>query len=210
MDTTSYTPHQTFDCQNVVFTATNEKGQEVVVKVKPVKQNDLNRETLSEGICYVDLQYRFLMHHYRWKIFPIKDPPFPSSYLFPLQQRRESFSTIQVLEFEYYKGGNLIEFVHKHTLTMEQKKIIFVNILLGLDFIHSNHYVHCDIKPQNILVKLMKLLSDKNAQGEDLQFDAVIADFGSMQKLPPGKKSTPLGEYTKFDISVTNVRLSFL
>ena len=209
MQTQIYTPEKIFpNCKNVVFTVTKDNHQKVVYKVIPVLQNDLNKKILSEGICYANLQYRFLMHLYSWKIYPTAQLPFPSTILPNIQQGvRISFTNVQVLEFEYYKGGNLIEFVRKHPLDMEQKKIIFVNILLGLAFIHSNHYVHSDIKPPNILVNLT---SDENVPVAKLQFDAVITDFGSMQRLPPGKKSTPFVEYTKFDISVTFVRVSFL
>lgn len=56
------------------------------------------------------------------------------------------------ISFEYFESKNLREFLKKNSLTVEQKEKLFVQILLGLRFAHSNKIVHRDIKPENVLV----------------------------------------------------------
>jgi serine/threonine protein kinase len=49
---------------------------------------------------------------------------------------------------------------------------IFLDVLEGLEALHSAGYIHCDIKPDNILI-------DENMR-------AKIADFGLCQEMEPG------------------------
>ncbi|KAF6170702.1 hypothetical protein GIB67_015654 [Kingdonia uniflora] len=52
------------------------------------------------------------------------------------------------------------------------------SILRGLHYVHSNRYVHCDIKPGNLL--LFPLNYSKNE--EKIGFEVKIADFGSAKR----------------------------
>lgn len=56
------------------------------------------------------------------------------------------------ISFEYFESKNLREFLKGKSLTIEDKEKLFVQILLGLRFAHSNKIVHRDIKPENVLV----------------------------------------------------------
>lgn len=56
------------------------------------------------------------------------------------------------ISFEYFESRNLREFLKTNKLTIEQKEKLFVHILLGLRFAHSNKIIHRDIKPENVLV----------------------------------------------------------
>jgi serine/threonine protein kinase len=49
---------------------------------------------------------------------------------------------------------------------------VLIDILDGLKLIHERGYLHCDIKPDNILI--------------DENYRAKVADFGLCQKMEPG------------------------
>jgi serine/threonine-protein kinase len=80
----------------------------------------------------------------------------------------EHTSTGRYLVMDYCEGGTL------RTLVSEEKRLSFghslklvADVLAGLDHAHSRGIVHCDIKPENILLHL-------NATG----WTARISDFG--------------------------------
>ena len=57
------------------------------------------------------------------------------------------------LFLEYCPAGNLYDYVRNHGPFAGQQLSGVIKILLsGLDFIHSNHVSHGDIKPQNVLI----------------------------------------------------------
>lgn len=71
------------------------------------------------------------------------------------------------LFFEFAPDGNLSD--HRNGVSYHQVRVYAKSILKGLDFIHSNGFVHCDIKLANIL-----LFDDGEV--------AKIADFGLAKK----------------------------
>lgn len=60
------------------------------------------------------------------------------------------------------------------TLSVNDVRSIFLDILLGIEFIHLSGYVHCDIKPQNTLI------FKDNASNS---FTAKICDLGSARSV---------------------------
>ncbi|KAG8365094.1 hypothetical protein BUALT_Bualt18G0068500 [Buddleja alternifolia] len=78
---------------------------------------------------------------------------------------REENKPTYNLFMEYIAGGTLSDHIRKHGGSIGEDAIRFYarQILLGLDYIHGEGIVHCDIKGQNILI------------GDD---NVKIADFG--------------------------------
>ncbi len=54
---------------------------------------------------------------------------------------------------DYKEGGDLAYYMYhkKKKFTEKQAKFIVANIILGLEFIHSNGVIHRDIRPQNVV-----------------------------------------------------------
>jgi len=68
------------------------------------------------------------------------------------------------LVMEYFPQGSLARRMIEKSLSEEEIRNFFKDILEGLKVLHSNGFIHCDIKPANILI------------GE--KGNAVICDFG--------------------------------
>jgi serine/threonine protein kinase len=72
------------------------------------------------------------------------------------------------LVMEYCEGGTLRDLMnHSKTLSVQQCFDLINEVLLGLEHAHGENIIHCDIKPENILLKI-------TAKG----WLAKISDFG--------------------------------
>ncbi|KAL3533693.1 hypothetical protein ACH5RR_007214 [Cinchona calisaya] len=83
------------------------------------------------------------------------------------------------LLLEYGSGGTLAERIKKSGkkgLPEEEVRLFTKSILKGLDWIHETGYVHCDLKPDNVL------LVPKSRIGSTVEFTAKICDFGLAKK----------------------------
>ncbi len=54
--------------------------------------------------------------------------------------------------FEYIEGKSLAEHVRVGTLNEKQIKSVLIDICDGLNFMHQRGIIHCDLKPENIIV----------------------------------------------------------
>ncbi|MBD2149520.1 serine/threonine protein kinase [Pseudanabaena sp. FACHB-1277] len=72
------------------------------------------------------------------------------------------------LVMDYCEGGTLRDLMnHSRTLSIYQCFDLIIDVLVGLEHAHAANIIHCDIKPENILLKI-------TAQG----WMAKISDFG--------------------------------
>lgn len=72
------------------------------------------------------------------------------------------------LVMDYCEGGTLRDLMnHSKTLSVQQCFDLINEILLGLEHAHGENIIHCDIKPENVLLKI-------TSQG----WMAKISDFG--------------------------------
>ena len=72
------------------------------------------------------------------------------------------------LVMDYCEGGTLRDLMnHSKTLSVQQCLDLINEILLGLEHAHGENIIHCDIKPENVLLKI-------TSKG----WQAKISDFG--------------------------------
>ncbi|XP_064392377.1 calcium/calmodulin-dependent protein kinase kinase 1-like [Halichondria panicea] len=75
-----------------------------------------------------------------------------------------------ILVFEFVPKGPVINNLPMHELfTEEQGRNYFIDMILGLEYLHSQHVIHRDIKPMNLLL--------------DDNFRVKIADFGVSEEI---------------------------
>jgi serine/threonine protein kinase/TPR repeat protein len=53
---------------------------------------------------------------------------------------------------QYYPDGNLSDYLKRHSLSIEKKEQLILDILDGVTFLHKNKVIHRDLKPSNILI----------------------------------------------------------
>ena len=79
----------------------------------------------------------------------------------------EHNQNFRYLVMDYYPGGTLRDLMEAGNLSLGEKLKIISDILQGLDYAHSKGIIHCDIKPENILL-----------QHSETGYTASLADFG--------------------------------
>jgi serine/threonine protein kinase len=100
----------------------------------------------------------------------------------------EEYVTIPPIILEEYAGlGDLDGKIKKKPLTTHELAFLGLRLAGALALIHANHYVHMDIKPQNILLK--------EDYSEPYEYSPLIGDFVGLPHMFDTfielKKSTP-------------------
>lgn len=100
---------------------------------------------------------------------------------------------------EFMQGGDLNGYVGRQQkgLTEEQAKFILAEVILALEFLHNNHIIFIDLKPENIMI-------DKNGHIK-------LADFGSAKKVDEKGYVTEVAgtfEYAAPEIGKSNYEYS--
>lgn len=95
------------------------------------------------------------------------------------------------LLLEYGSGGTLAERIRSSGgkgLPEFEAKVFVKSLVRGLNHIHGNGYVHCDLKPDNIL-----LVPD--SRGRERKLRAKIGDFGLAKRAEQSSKKRKLEPY---------------
>lgn len=87
------------------------------------------------------------------------------------------------LIMDYCEGGTLRNLIESQSLTWSQSLEIVKDLLLGLEYIHHRQIIHCDLKPDNILLTLI-------SGG----WRAKISDFGIAKDLQEKNNSLSFGD----------------
>ncbi|NXP42252.1 PAK3 kinase, partial [Leiothrix lutea] len=86
------------------------------------------------------------------------------------------------LVLEYMDGGTLSDVINKTQMSEGEIATVSQECLQGLDFLHSNHMIHRDVKSHNILLR-----TDGSVK---------LADFGLFAQLPPEQSTQSSGART--------------
>ena len=115
------------------------------------------------------------------------------------------FSHYQVIESEYCAGGDLASFVAKNGRpNKDVLRQIFVQLVLGLQYLHSHKYVHGNLTSKTVFVRLRKGSDSKTeCKWGNTYFDVVIGGFNSVIPMKPGVNIAEIKEHFSFDPSLT-------
>lgn len=142
-----------------------EKGTTVAVKMI---KNDVNWSL--QALCEI----RFLKH--------LKDKkPQSNDYILQYKDhfhfRGHMCIVTEILSLNLF---SLLEITNLRGLTLNVVRIFAEKILRGLNFIHQELLIHCDIKPENIMIKLPHILNTRELESVDpSSIHVKIIDFGS-------------------------------
>lgn len=99
--------------------------------------------------------------------------------IFQVIESKKSFYII----CEYLAGGELFELLKKKKrFTEENAKKYVYDVLTGLNYLHSNKVVHCDLKLENVV------LSSNTSDGK-----VKIIDFGISRRMDQGPLQGKIG-----------------
>lgn len=76
----------------------------------------------------------------------------PSKHIVPVVGLCEWDASTFLILFEFFEGRSLDKVLAAETLTGEQKRHIFDQILLGVADAHQSNIIHRDLKPENVLI----------------------------------------------------------
>ena len=122
---------------------------------------------------------------------------------------QSQFSQYQVIEYDYCDGGDLASFIAKNGRpNKDVLRQIFVQLVLGLQYLHSHHYIHGNLTSKTVFVRLRKGSDSKTeCKWGNTYVDVVIGGFNSVIPMNPGVKIADIKEYFSFESSFSYLLL---
>ena len=120
--------------------------------------------------------------------------PFIINMHFSFQDKTSLYIVMDLVE-----GGDLRNYIyHKKFLNEEKTKFLAANIIIALEYIHSNKIIHRDLKPENLLINENGYLK--------------LSDFGfsqNLNKLSYGMNTPGTGAYIAPEVLLGGVQGCF-
>ncbi|EPY32090.1 serine/threonine-protein kinase Chk2 [Strigomonas culicis] len=89
---------------------------------------------------------------------------------------------------EYIRGGDLFDYIVGRgckPFTEEEARFLFVQVLEALAYLHANRIVHCDVKPENILVEAVNATQSPTVEGADILLSVTDDHKEDAQRVAP-------------------------
>ena len=102
------------------------------------------------------------------------------------KNKKELFQEINIFIQMELMDINLKEFLLKDNINNDNKEKIITNVISGIEYLHSQNIIHCDLKPDNILLNI----KEQNIN------QIKIADFGLV--IEKGRNFNEINEYGNF------------
>lgn len=101
---------------------------------------------------------------------------------------------------EFIEGVNLADFAADESVTGEDLREVLLQVVDALSYIHSQGVMHCDLKPDNVLVREVGF-------GARKQYRAVIVDLGAARLVQSGDGDELLYFYSTAEYVHQGLRL---
>ena len=94
------------------------------------------------------------------------------------------------IAMEFIKGNDIISWCKRHSYSQTQTITLFQQLCAGISYAHEQHIIHCDIKPNNVMVTMIdghatvKIIDFGISQFED-QKDSYLDISGTPAYLAP-------------------------
>lgn len=98
------------------------------------------------------------------------------------------------LVMEKLTGGELFDQItSKKRFSEPEARYVFQQVCEGLQFLHSRHILHRDVKPENILIASSQEVPAPDGRGTITLYDVKLADYGLSKHVTSGVAASMVG-----------------
>ncbi|MCE1189455.1 MAG: protein kinase [Ignavibacteria bacterium] len=95
-----------------------------------------------------------------------------------------TYSHYFYISFEYFESKNLREVIKDNSLSLDDKRRLFIQLLLGMQAAHESKIIHRDIKPDNVLVNRARELKIADFGLASVESDSMVTQKSSIVGTP--------------------------